>query len=368
MKTFGSISTILISSILLTIALAARPASSVAQYSPCENATSSESPSLNNPPPALPTYEQPPAPAPNDQWSPGYWGYQPNYGYYWVPGYWATPPAVGLYWTPGYWSYAPTGYVWIAGYWGPSVGFYGGINYGYGYYGVGFVGGYWSGGTFNYNVAVTNVNRTVIHHVYSNRGTISGHTVTSSRVSFNGGRGGTSARPTSGQLAAARTRRFGATPAQMRHVANARANSNNLGAFNHGKPAATTTHGMSGTLHGHASVSHASVSRAHLASHGTVGSGSHWSHAAGVTRGSNGLSAYHRASSGFNASRNGFSSRYRGWSGGYHGYQGQFRGYRGGFRGYAPRYSGGFRGSPGGFYGGYRGSPGAFRGGGRPLH
>ena len=66
-------------------------------------------------------------------------------------------PAVGLLWTPGYW--------------GPQVGFYGGVNYGYGYGGVGFGGGRWNGGNFNYNTAVMRVN-TARHsqHVYRPHG------------------------------------------------------------------------------------------------------------------------------------------------------------------------------------------------------
>jgi len=48
-------------------------------------------------------------------------------------------------------------------------GFYGGVNYGFGYSGVGFVGGEWRGGRFAYNTAVVNVNRTVIHNTYINK-------------------------------------------------------------------------------------------------------------------------------------------------------------------------------------------------------
>ncbi|HEX3370168.1 MAG TPA: hypothetical protein VHS56_11380, partial [Candidatus Cybelea sp.] len=110
-------------------------------------------------PPALPYYAAPAAPYPGYQWIPGYWGWG-SYGYYWVPGYWTPPPVVGDYWTPGYWGYVNGAYLWSPGYWGPTVGFYGGINYGYGYFGTGFVGGYWSGGAFNYNTSVVNVNRT----------------------------------------------------------------------------------------------------------------------------------------------------------------------------------------------------------------
>ena len=166
-------------------------------------------------PPALPAYAMPPAPYPNWQWCPGYWGWG-AYGYYWVPGYWTAPPAVGLYWTPGYWGYGNGGYYWNSGYWGPTVGFYGGINYGYGYFGVGYVGGYWSGGVFNYNTAVVNVNRTVIRNTFVNRTVISRGTITSSRVSFNGGRGGVRARATPAQLAARRGA-VGATAAQRAH-------------------------------------------------------------------------------------------------------------------------------------------------------
>jgi hypothetical protein len=40
---------------------------------------------------------------------------------------------------------------------GPHIGFYGGVNYGFGYGGVGFGGGEWRGGSFYYNRSVTNV-------------------------------------------------------------------------------------------------------------------------------------------------------------------------------------------------------------------
>ena len=56
-----------------------------------------------------------------------------------------SPPRAGVLWTPGYWGFAGGVYAWHAGYWGPHVGFYGGINYGFGYGGVGFVGGEWRG-------------------------------------------------------------------------------------------------------------------------------------------------------------------------------------------------------------------------------
>src|SRR6201984_1269289 len=119
-------------------------------------------------PPALPVYVQPPCPTDGYLWTPGYWAYGPD-GYFWVPGVWVAPPRPGLLWTPGYWGFGGGAYLWHAGYWGPHVGFYGGINYGFGYGGVGFGGGMWSGGFFRYNTAVMNVNTTVVRNVYVNR-------------------------------------------------------------------------------------------------------------------------------------------------------------------------------------------------------
>src|SRR5215470_5709239 len=82
-------------------------------------------------PPAIPIYTQPYPPGPGYIWTPGYWGW--NSGYYWVPGAWIFPPRVGFLWTPGYWAYNGGNYFFNQGYWGPTVGFYGGINYGWGY-------------------------------------------------------------------------------------------------------------------------------------------------------------------------------------------------------------------------------------------
>src|SRR5580658_3826021 len=107
-------------------------------------------------PPVLPVYVQPPCPQPGLMWTPGYWGYGPD-GYYWVPGAWVPAPSVGVLWTPGYWGWGSGLYVWHAGYWGPHVGYYGGVNYGFGYMGIGFAGGEWRGGVFAYNSAVMHV-------------------------------------------------------------------------------------------------------------------------------------------------------------------------------------------------------------------
>src|SRR6201987_6577518 len=133
-------------------------------------------------PPPLPVYAQPICPGPGYMWTPGYWGWNDDDGYYWVPGTWVVAP-VGMLWTPGYWGWGGGVYLWHAGYWGPHVGFYGGINYGFGYGGVGFVGGEWRGGVFHYNTAVTHVNTTVIHNTYVNNTVINRTTV--NNVSYN---------------------------------------------------------------------------------------------------------------------------------------------------------------------------------------
>src|ERR1700761_4346911 len=143
-------------------------------------------------PPMLPVYTQPLCPGEGYLWNPGYWAYGDE-GYYWVPGVWVRPPQVGLLWTPGYWGWGGGNYIWHAGYWGPHVGFYGGVNYGFGFTGVGFVGGAWGGNAFRYNTAVTAVNTTVVRNVYVDRTVIVNRTVVNN-VSYNGP-GGVAARP-----------------------------------------------------------------------------------------------------------------------------------------------------------------------------
>ncbi|HEX3368426.1 MAG TPA: YXWGXW repeat-containing protein, partial [Candidatus Cybelea sp.] len=181
--------------LMAALLIAALPLPSPAQFSVGVGFT------IGSAPPPLPYYAQPPAPYPNYQWTPGYWGYG-SAGYYWVPGVWVAPPTVGVYWTPGYWGYNGGGYGWNGGYWGASVGFYGGVNYGGGYIGTGFVGGSWAGNQFRYNTAYANVNKTVIHNTYVNKTVVNGNQYNNSHVSYNGGKGGTTAKPTQGQLAA----------------------------------------------------------------------------------------------------------------------------------------------------------------------
>lgn len=152
------------------------------------------------PPPLLPIYEQPPVPGPGYIWTPGYWALNAR-GFYWVPGAWLLAPYTGALWTPGYWGYVDGRYRWHAGYWGPHIGFYGGVNYGFGYVGSGYVGGYWDRDVFLYNRAVTHVDVTRVTNVYVRD--VDVH-VDNRRISYNGGRGGLDARPNPHEWAAAR--------------------------------------------------------------------------------------------------------------------------------------------------------------------
>ena len=186
-------------------------------------------------PPALPLYEQPPCPVEGYLWTPGYWAYG-DAGYYWVPGVWVAPPRAGLLWTPGYWGWNEGVYVFHTGYWGPHVGFYGGVNYGFGYGGVGFVGGEWRGGRFAYNTAVVHVDTTVIHNTYVNRTVIVNNTAVN-RTSFSGGPGGINARPTRDEMAASRESHVQATSMQSSHERMASTNRANFASENHGRPA-----------------------------------------------------------------------------------------------------------------------------------
>jgi WXXGXW repeat (2 copies) len=186
-------------------------------------------------PPAIPVYTQPPCPVEGYLWTPGYWAWGPG-GYYWVPGVWVAAPRPGLVWTPGYWGWHERVYVWHAGYWGSHVGFYGGVNYGFGYGGVGFVGGEWRGGLFHYNTAVTNVNTTIVHNTYVNKTVIVNNT-TVNRVSYNGGPGGVAARPSADEVRYSHEAHIQPTSMQASHQHTAGLNRANFASENHGRPA-----------------------------------------------------------------------------------------------------------------------------------
>lgn len=190
----------------------------------------------DEPPPPLPEYDQPPMPASGYIWTPGYWAWN-NYDYYWVPGTWVEPPQPGLLWTPGYWGFVGGFYAFHRGYWGDHVGFYGGVDYGFGYAGHGYEGGRWDNGHFFYNRVVNNFGNVHVTNVYEKNITINNNT----RVSFNGGKGGIEARPTSAEEAAAREQRIPPTQTQVEHARTASMNGALFQSNNHGRPAIAAT-------------------------------------------------------------------------------------------------------------------------------
>lgn len=189
-------------------------------------------------PPPLPVYVQPPCPQEGFIWIPGYWAWNAG-DYYWVPGTWVMAPQAGYLWTPPYWGWDGVSFVFYEGYWGPHVGFYGGINYGYGYFGRGYDGGRWQEGHFYYNREVNNVNVNVVHNVY--RTTVINNNTNVVRVSYNGGRGGVNARPTPEDESIAHGNRVPPVAAQQQQVQEARGNPRLRAADNHGKPPIAAT-------------------------------------------------------------------------------------------------------------------------------
>ncbi|MEP7072345.1 MAG: hypothetical protein ABI839_08150 [Verrucomicrobiota bacterium] len=203
-------------------------------------ATAQISIAINVAPPVLPVIEQPFCPDEGYIWTPGYWAYDPEVQYYWVPGDWAEPPQVGLLWTPPYWGYDNGAYVFNDGYWGPTVGFYGGIDYGFGYFGDGYAGGRWDGNIFLYNTEVSRVNAAVIRNTYADRSAVRQPTSAATRASFNGGPNGVQAKASTEQTAAAASaKRVPATSAQTSRQQTASRNQDLQASVNQGKPNAT---------------------------------------------------------------------------------------------------------------------------------
>jgi hypothetical protein len=183
-------------------------------------------------PPPLPDYDQPPIPTEGDLWTPGYWSWN-GYEYFWVPGTWVEPPQPGFLWTPGYWAFVGGVYAFHHGYWGEHVGFYGGVNYGFGYGGAGYEGGRWDSGRFFYNRSVTNIGRVSITNVYNQPVTIVERT---NRASFNGGPNGVDVKPTAAELEAAKEKHVAPTADQLHNARIAGRTESAFVSVNKGKP------------------------------------------------------------------------------------------------------------------------------------
>ena len=185
-------------------------------------------------PPPLPVYVIPEPPVESYVWLPGHWQWGP-YGYFWVPGTWVEPPVIGYLWTPGYWGWNDGYFMWHEGYWAEHVGYYGGIHYGGGYEGYGFYGGHWDHRHYMIDRSYVNVtNITIINkNVVINRNT--------GNASFNGGPGGTTARPTVEELAVTHERHVPLTDIQRQHIEGASRNAEFAVSHNQGRPAIAAT-------------------------------------------------------------------------------------------------------------------------------
>ena len=98
-------------------------------------------------------------------------------------------------------------------------GYYGGINYGFGYNGLGYQGGRWDSGRFFYNTAVNNIGAAT-SPMFTPRPSSTTRPI--NNTSFNGGPGGVVAKPTNEELLAAKEPRVKATPAANRSGARGR--------------------------------------------------------------------------------------------------------------------------------------------------
>jgi len=202
---------------------------------------------VNVAPPLLPVYAQPALPEEGYLWVPGFWAWREAVpDYYWVPGTWVKPPRSGLLWTPAYWSRADGGYVFHVGYWAEEVGFYGGIDYGYGYGGDGYQGGRWEKGSFFYNKAANNLGSLRVANAYDQA--ISADNK-AGRVSFNGGSRETTARPTPRQEALANEPHVMPTAGQQQHFELAAMDRALYSKLNHGEPGVAAT-SRAGVLEG----------------------------------------------------------------------------------------------------------------------
>ncbi|MFZ0302679.1 MAG: YXWGXW repeat-containing protein [Terracidiphilus sp.] len=203
-------------------------------------------------PPALPVYDLPVCPGDGYMWTPGYWAWDADDGYYWVPGTWVLAPEPGFLWTPGWWGWGDGGFFWHAGYWGPHVGFYGGINYGFGYFGDGFYGGRWQGGHFFYNSAVWRVGGG-FHNVYRDDTVIHNTSIINNHISYNGGEGGIDRHPTPQEESYANERHIAPVADQTHQVDMAHSNPQLRASVNHGRPAIAAT-ARPGEFSGHGVV------------------------------------------------------------------------------------------------------------------
>jgi hypothetical protein len=118
------------------------------------------------------------------------------------------------------------------------VGYYGGVNYGFGYMGIGFAGGMWDHGFFRYNTAIMHVDGRYIHNTFEDRGMVDRYTVArGSHVAFSGGPGGIHHDPMPEERIAERDSHMDRSSFQMQHEGAARNDHSSYFKANGGHPA-----------------------------------------------------------------------------------------------------------------------------------
>jgi hypothetical protein len=127
--------------------------------------------------------------------------------------------------------------VFHTGFWGATVGFYGGVNLGFGYGGSGFEGGRWQGPDFHYNRSLTHLGGLTTLKSYD-QPVLAG---TPSRVSYNGGPGGAKALATPRERAALWEHHLPPTAEQDRHLERASGHPGLLASVNRGNPPIAAT-------------------------------------------------------------------------------------------------------------------------------
>jgi len=194
-------------------------------------------------PPPLPAYDQPPCPDQNLVWVPGYWAWNQR-SYYWVPGAWVEPPFAGAMWTPGHWNWSHhpfTLYTWLGGYWSFHVGYYGGVNYGYGYGGYGYSGGVWHGSLFAYNLEIVRVDNRWVRETFRDPGLVDrGYIERENHSGFNGGPGGVNYHISPEEQAVEHEKHWEPTGFQQQYESRFRDDQAYWYNTNHGQPAQLT--------------------------------------------------------------------------------------------------------------------------------
>jgi hypothetical protein len=148
------------------------------------------------------------------------------------------------------------------------VGYYGGVNYGFGYGGIGFAGGEWRHGAFAYNTAVMHVDERIVHTTYVDRTVVErGYVARDSHVAYSGGPGGIRHAPNAQEQTFAHEQHVAPTAYQTQHMNSAQADRTSYVKNNGGHPAnLVASRPLAAEAHPAPAVSHGAVSAGRPAS------------------------------------------------------------------------------------------------------